>query len=162
VTGAISRPSSHAGARFNLFRFASSDGFYPQGCDANTAFEVCPSPREGDESNILKFSIVFQSLTAAAKFVDKVGSYLRETRGVLRFCSNEGNEIVVPPITPIAPYPIKLPKTKFSCCITFHVMGTGRPVRLARQSPTWHHTRSVLLLLLLLPCCSSLSPLRAA
>jgi hypothetical protein len=24
----------------------------------------------------------------------------------LRFCSNEGNEIVVPPITPIAPYPI--------------------------------------------------------
>lgn len=106
VSGSISRPSTHAGARYNLFRFASSDGFYPQGCDANTAFETFPSPREGDESNILKFSVVFQSLPAAAKFLDSVGTYLRQTRGMLRFCDNEGNEECMPPMTTIAPYPI--------------------------------------------------------
>jgi hypothetical protein len=106
VTGAISRPSSHAGAiRYNLFRFAASDGLYPDECDANTAFEMVPSPKETSK-NIIKFSIVFQSLNAAGKFLDDVAIYVRQSRGMLRFCDDEGNVVGLPPMTPIARYPI--------------------------------------------------------
>eukprot|EP00542_Grammatophora_oceanica_P009931 CAMPEP_0194044448 /NCGR_PEP_ID=MMETSP0009_2-20130614/15916_1 /TAXON_ID=210454 /ORGANISM="Grammatophora oceanica, Strain CCMP 410" /LENGTH=433 /DNA_ID=CAMNT_0038688973 /DNA_START=164 /DNA_END=1462 /DNA_ORIENTATION=+ len=105
VTGAISRPSIHAGARYSLFRFAASDGLYPEGLNSKSAFEPVTSTRE--ETNILKFSVVFQSLNSAAKFLDSLASYLKQARGMMHFCDDEGNEAAMPSMESIAPFPIE-------------------------------------------------------
>lgn len=107
VAGAISRPVDHAGARYNIFRFASSEGLYPKEVDAgNSAFETLASPT-ADGHNVLKFSLVFPSIKAAANFLDSVAGYLKQTREMLYFCDDEGNKVdIMPSMTAIAPYPI--------------------------------------------------------
>jgi hypothetical protein len=108
VTGAISRPGSHAGARYNVFRFAASGGLYPEGLNANSAIEVTlPSTRKEASKTILKFSVVFPSLDAAGKFLDNLAHYLGQSRSMLHFCDDEGEKAGLPPMTPIAPFSIQ-------------------------------------------------------
>lgn len=109
VVGSISRPVDHAGARYSLLRFASSEGLYPKGDDATTckpAFETFASRKTGGRS-VLKFALVFPSINSAAKFIDNVVTYLKQSREMLYFCDDEGNKVdEMPSMKAIASYPI--------------------------------------------------------
>ena len=82
VSGVISRPSTHAGARYELFMLAAGSGLYPQNMDANTAFASKASETEVDCS-LLSFSVVFTDNTQTAQFVDNVLMYLQQNEGEL-------------------------------------------------------------------------------
>ena len=106
VTGSISRHKTHAGARRELFKFASSGGLYPQGLDADTVFETKALPNVTDRT-ILRFSVIFKSDDRALEFVDNIGQYLLVNRGDLELFDYSGNDSLERPmVSEIASYPI--------------------------------------------------------
>ena len=101
VKGTINRPSSHAGARHALFRFAADfSGIYPQGLNANTAF-CARSSSEGDDDKtdrrLLDFSVVFANRESAQQFINNLASYVKLTEGQIFFCDNNGGNAVKDP-----------------------------------------------------------------
>jgi hypothetical protein len=87
VKGTINRPSSHAGARHALFRFAAaSSGLYPPGLNKDTAF--CAQSCEGDqqERRLLDFAVVFATREPAHQFVNMLANYVKNTEGQIFFC----------------------------------------------------------------------------
>ena len=94
VSGSISRPKTHAGARFNLFKFGAG-GIYPQGLDANSAFLSLPLENDNDRSR-LSFSVVFDSRKSAVEFIDNVATYVQQSRDTLYFCDGQGRKTPVP------------------------------------------------------------------
>lgn len=82
VSGVISRPSTHAGARYELFKLAAGSGLYPQNMDADTAFVSKASETEEDRS-LISFSVVFTDGAQTAQFVDAVLMYLQRNEGEL-------------------------------------------------------------------------------
>eukprot|EP00980_Cylindrotheca_fusiformis_P001171 scaffold321_cov95-Cylindrotheca_fusiformis.AAC.12 len=114
VSGAISRPTSHAGARYELFKLASPHGLYPPGLNAETAFET-EANSQGDRS-IIKFSVVFETRTQAASFVDGIKMYLYRNDGDLELLDDQGSktgDLLVSEIPPFA-------ATVQSCVLTSH------------------------------------------
>ena len=110
VKGTMNRPSSHAGARHALFRFAADfSGIYPQGLNANTAF-CARSFSEGEDDDmtdrrLLDFSVVFANRESAQQFINSLASYVKLTEGQIFLCdSNGGNAVKDPSWQLIQPY----------------------------------------------------------
>lgn len=105
VTGLISRQKTHAGARRELFKFASSGGLYPQGLDANTAFEA-KALRNDSDRTMVRFSVVFKSDDRALQFIDNIGKYLISNQGDLQLFDYSGEGALErPAVSEISPYP---------------------------------------------------------
>lgn len=104
VSGSLSRPTTHAGARLQLYKLASTDGFYPEGLDADSAFECEAAP--GDRS-IIKFSVVFKEDKPTKLFLDELALYIRGSDGHLFLVDDEGNPLAEheePTISEIHPF----------------------------------------------------------
>jgi hypothetical protein len=88
VEGTINRPSSHAGARHALFRFAADfSGIYPHDLNADTAF--CARNWEGHEDRrLIDFAVVFRGEESAQQFVNSLANYVKLTEGQIFFCDN--------------------------------------------------------------------------
>lgn len=130
ISGAISRPTSHAGARYELFKLASYGGFYPPGFDADTAFETATSSQV--DHSILKFSVVFKELEPAAKFIEGIRMYLLKNDGCLKFLDDEGNAVEKPTVTEVPPFLIalddKILKTDYKARPGEVEVGDGSPL----------------------------------
>ena len=104
VSGTISRPISHGGARFQLFKLACPGGLYPPELDAETAFETVASSQV--DRSILRFSVVFTTIVRAAKFVSDVEMYLLHNKMDLELLDDQGSKTDHLTVTEIAPFAI--------------------------------------------------------
>lgn len=109
VSGAISRPRSHAGARYELFKLASHGGLYLPGLDATTAFAT----GDTNEANcsIINFSVVFMELNQAAKFIDGIRMYLLKNVGYLKLFDDQANTVDRPTTSETPSFRITLDHT---------------------------------------------------
>lgn len=109
VSGAISRPTSHAGARYELFKLASHDGLYLPGLDPTTAFAT----GDADEASrsIISFCVVFMELNQAAKFIDGIRMYLLKNVGYLELFDDQANTVDRPTTSEIPSFRITLDHT---------------------------------------------------
>jgi len=104
VSGTISRPISHGGARFQLFKLACPGGLYPPELDAETAFETVASSQV--DRSILRFSVVFTTIDRATKFVSEVEMYLLHNKMDLELLDDQGSKTDHLTVTEIAPFAI--------------------------------------------------------
>mmetsp|Transcript_2603 Transcript_2603/g.3889 ORF Transcript_2603/g.3889 Transcript_2603/m.3889 type:complete len:206 (+) Transcript_2603:88-705(+) len=105
VSGTISRPRSHAGARYQLiFKLAFPDGLYPPGLDAGIAFKTEASSQV--DCSILKFSVVFMALDRTSSFVNGIEMYLGGNNMDLELLDDQGSKTEHLMVTEIAPFPI--------------------------------------------------------
>ena len=106
VSGSISRPTSHAGARYELFKLASNGGLYLPGLDATTAFTTGAT----DEANhsIINFCVGFMEWNQAAKFIDGIRMYLLKNVGYLKLFDDQGNAVDRPTTSEIPAFSITL------------------------------------------------------
>lgn len=102
VSGVLVRPTTHAGARYELFKMATPGGFYPSGLNAGAAFHTEASD-EADHS-IISFSVVFKTQERTGAFVDDLEAYLRRNDGHLHLVDDQGNAVKEPTISEIAPF----------------------------------------------------------
>ena len=74
VSGAISRPVSHAGARLELYKLASAhNGLYPpcgKGVDKRSA--ILTSANGELDRSVINFSVVFRELGQASQFINGI------------------------------------------------------------------------------------------
>lgn len=101
VSGSLSRPTSHAGARYKLFKLASPDGLYPEGMNASTAFECTESDSAG--RSIIKFSVVFKTLKPAKLFLEELNGYIHRSSGALQLIDHQGTSRA-PEVAEVSPF----------------------------------------------------------
>ena len=107
VSGAISRPKTHAGARYELFKLASSlKGLYPPDLDANTAFVTEASDSDPFNRSIIKFSVVFSKVFRAGYFVDNLKAYILRNNGDLQLVDDQQNIVRDLTLSEIDPFPV--------------------------------------------------------
>jgi len=109
VSGAISRPLGHAGARYKLYKLASAHrGLYPPTDDdsgANKKNAFSNAMVDADRS-MVSFTVVFQELGDVATFINGITLYLMENKDQLVLLNEKGRAIDEPPMTEISTYPI--------------------------------------------------------
>jgi hypothetical protein len=105
VSGAISRPLSHAGARYDLYKLAAAHcGLYDSGADKTSAFSNAMLAEAG--RSIVSFAVVCQDVRQLSLFVNGITLYLRKNKDQLILLNDEGSAIDEPTTTQISSYPI--------------------------------------------------------
>ena len=106
VSGTITRPVSHAGARYEMYKLAfACKGLYP----ADSAGQKQPFvtvETGSDERSNLSFEIMFREMDQAAEFNNGLGMYLRKNEGQLVLTNNEGSVVNELTTIMVPSYPI--------------------------------------------------------
>ena len=108
VSGKISRPVSHAGARYQLYKLAVAyGGLYPPVdelmVDKRSAFSTSLI---NEAHSVVSFAVVFQDVAQVAQFTNGITLYLMKNKDQLVLLNDEGSATEEPTLTQISSYPI--------------------------------------------------------
>ena len=104
VSGKISQPLSHTGARYQLYKLAvAHGGLYPpvneMMVDKRSAFSTSPI---NEAHSFASFAVVFQDVTQVAQFINGITLYLMRNKDQLVLRNDEGSATEEPTVTQIS------------------------------------------------------------
>lgn len=108
VSGKISRPVSHARARYQLYKLAvAHGGLYPPVdklmVDKRSAFSTSLI---NEAHSVVSFAVVFQDVAQVAQFINGITLYLMKNKNQLVLLNDGGSATEEPTVTQISSYPI--------------------------------------------------------
>ena len=111
VSGAISQPVSHAGARLELYKLAAAHGgLYPRdhtfAADKRLPFSTANVEDVEGDRTIVSFAAVFQDLQQAFQFINGITLYIKRNQDQLVLLNDEGSRTDTPACAPVPLYQI--------------------------------------------------------